>query len=180
MSDIRKWLESIGLGQYGDAFEVNEIDMDLLEQVDDQALKDIGVSAAGHRLRIRSAIAKMSSVIRSEVNATATVPAPTMSAASAERRQLTVMFCDLVGSTALSARLDPEDLRGIITAYHRCCTELVERNGGFVAKYIGAQRLVLCRGLRPWCRRLAMEACAKRSFAKAHAFRKQRASTRRA
>jgi class 3 adenylate cyclase len=57
--------------------------------------------------------------------------------AEAERRQLTVMFCDLVGSTALSARLDPEDLRGIITAYHRCCTELVERTGGFVAKYMG-------------------------------------------
>jgi class 3 adenylate cyclase len=56
---------------------------------------------------------------------------------SVERRQLTVVFCDLVGSTALSARVDPEDLRGIIAAYHRCCTELVERNGGFVAKYMG-------------------------------------------
>jgi class 3 adenylate cyclase len=55
----------------------------------------------------------------------------------AERRHLTVMFCDLVGSTALSARLDPEDLRGIIVAYHRCCTELIERNAGFVAKYMG-------------------------------------------
>jgi class 3 adenylate cyclase len=55
----------------------------------------------------------------------------------AERRQLTVMFTDLVGSTALSTKLDPEDMRGIITAYHRCCTELVERNGGFVAKYMG-------------------------------------------
>src|SRR5262250_2731993 len=56
---------------------------------------------------------------------------------AAERRQLRVMFCDLVGSTALSARLDPEDLRGIIGAYHRCCAALVERNGGFVAKYMG-------------------------------------------
>ena len=56
---------------------------------------------------------------------------------AAERRQLTVMFCDLVGSTALSASLDPEDLRGIIGAYRRCCTEVIERNGGFVAKYMG-------------------------------------------
>jgi class 3 adenylate cyclase len=59
---------------------------------------------------------------------------------SAERRQLTVMFCDLVGSTALSGKLDPEDLRGVIATYHRCCTEMVERNGGFVAKYIGGRR----------------------------------------
>jgi class 3 adenylate cyclase len=56
---------------------------------------------------------------------------------AAERRQLTVMFCDLVGSTALSGKLDPEDLRGIIGSYHRCCTELIERHGGFVAKYMG-------------------------------------------
>ena len=61
MSEIRNWLESIGLGQYGDAFEVNEIDMDLLGQVDDQILNDIGVSAAGHRLRIRNAIGKFRS-----------------------------------------------------------------------------------------------------------------------
>src|SRR5262249_23278094 len=76
--------------------------------------------------------------------ASAAVAAPLAPAATepnrqdrAERRQLSVVFCDLVGSTALSAKLDPEDLRGIITAYHRCCTELVERNGGFVAKYMG-------------------------------------------
>jgi class 3 adenylate cyclase len=137
MSEIRKWLESIGLGQYGDAFEVNEIDMDLLGQVDDQILKDIGVSAAGHRLRIRNAIAKLAPAPVADVNLGNTTPTHETTSASAERRQLTVMFCDLVGSTALSARLDPEDLRGIITACHRCCTELVERNGGFVAKYMG-------------------------------------------
>ena len=96
--------------------EVNEIGMDLLDQVDDQILKDIGVSTAGHRLRIRSAIAKKGSVAKPEVNATAAVSAPELTAASAERRQLTIMFCDLVGSTALSARLDPEDLRGVIAA----------------------------------------------------------------
>ena len=59
MSDVQKWLESIGLGQYADAFETNAIDMELLRQVDDQILKDIGVSAAGHRMRIRNAVAKL-------------------------------------------------------------------------------------------------------------------------
>jgi class 3 adenylate cyclase len=137
MSEIRNWLDSIGLGEYGDAFETNKIDMDLLGQVDDQILKDIGISAAGDRLRIRNAIAKLATAPVAEVNLSAAAAAQETTAASAQRRQLTVMFCDLVGSTALSARLDPEDLRGIITAYHRCSTELVERNGGFVAKYMG-------------------------------------------
>jgi class 3 adenylate cyclase/tetratricopeptide (TPR) repeat protein len=137
MSAVRKWLETIGLGQYADAFEANEIDMDLLGQVDDQILKDIGVSAAGHRLRIRNAIAKMGSAVTADAKAAAASSTPEIPATSVERRQLTVMFCDLVGSTALSGRLDPEDLRAIIGAYHRCCTELIGRNGGFVAKYMG-------------------------------------------
>jgi class 3 adenylate cyclase len=135
MSEVRKWLEGIGLGQYADAFDANDIGMDLLEQVDDQMLKDIGVAIGGHRLRIRNAIAKLATARVAEVNLSATTHETT--AGSAERRQLTIMFCDLVGSTALSSRLDPEDLRGIIGAYHRCCTELVERNGGSVAKYMG-------------------------------------------
>jgi class 3 adenylate cyclase len=80
---------------------------------------------------------KLTSAPAAEANLSPTTPKHATTAVSEERRQLTVMFCDLVGSTALSARLDPEDLRGIITAYHRCCTELVERNGGFVAKYMG-------------------------------------------
>jgi hypothetical protein len=137
MSEIRKWLESIGLGQYGDAFEANKVEMDLLGQVDDHILKDIGVSAAGDRLRIRNAIAKLATAPVAEVNLSPSLPKHETTAASAERRQLTVMFCDLVGSTALSGRLDPEDLRSVIAAYHRCCAELVERNGGFVAKYMG-------------------------------------------
>ena len=114
MSEVRSWLDAIGLAQYAEAFEANEIDMDLLGQVDDQILKDIGVSAAGHRLRIRNAIAKMGLVVTPDAKALAAADAPETPAASAERRQLTVMFCDLVGSTALSGRLDPEDLRGIV------------------------------------------------------------------
>jgi class 3 adenylate cyclase/predicted ATPase len=136
MSEVRNWLETIGLAQYADAFDANEIDMDLLGQVDDQILKDIGVSAAGHRLRIRNAIAKMGLPTAPDARPT-TANAPEILPTSVERRQLTVMFCDLVGSTALSGKLDPEDLRGIIGSYHRCCTDLIERNGGFVAKYMG-------------------------------------------
>jgi class 3 adenylate cyclase/predicted ATPase len=137
MSAVRKWLEGIGLSQYADTFEANDIDMDLLTQVDDQMLKDIGVSSAGRRLRIRNAIAKLIPTSAVEANTNGAVAAREEPSPSAERRQVTVMFCDLVGSTALSGMLDPEDLHGIIGNYHRCCTELIKRNGGFVAKYMG-------------------------------------------
>jgi class 3 adenylate cyclase len=130
MSAVRDWLEAIGLGQYADAFEANDIETELLSQIDDQLLKDIGVSSAGHRLRIRNAIAKLAPTPTAEPNATSTVGATEVPAPSAERRQLTVMLCDLVGSTALSARLDPEDLRTVIGAYHRCVAEAVRRRGG--------------------------------------------------
>src|SRR6516164_4496609 len=102
MSAVRDWLEAIGLGQYAEAFEANDIDADLLPRVDDQLLKDIGVSSAGHRLRLRDAIAKLALAKIAEANAASAVAAAEASAPSAERRQLTVMFCDLVGSTALS------------------------------------------------------------------------------
>src|ERR1700730_8214928 len=137
MSAVRNWLEGIGLGQYAEAFQANDIEMDLLEEIEYQVLKDIGVLSAGHRLRIRKAIAKRAVPSTIEPNAFNGDAGSDGLADSAERRQLTVMFWDLVGSTALSARLDPEELREIIAGYHRRCTELVERNGGFVAKYIG-------------------------------------------
>jgi SAM domain (Sterile alpha motif) len=117
MSEIRKWLESIGLGLHADAFDANEIGMDMLQHVDDQMLKDIGVSIGGHRLRIRNAIAKLASAPAAETNLSPTTPKHETTPAFAERRQLTVMFCDLVGSTALSERMDPEDLRDLIGAY---------------------------------------------------------------
>ncbi len=146
MSAVRNWLETIGLGQYADAFEANDIDSELLTRIDDQLLKDIGVLSAGHRLRFRDAVAKLAPKSIDAGNATNAVDGASavnaaavteMSATSAERRQLTVMFCDLVGSTALSARLDPEDLRSVIGAYHRCSSAVIERAGGFVAKYMG-------------------------------------------
>jgi class 3 adenylate cyclase/predicted ATPase len=142
MNAVRDWLEAIGLGQYADAFEANDIDTELLPQIDDQLLKDIGVSSAGHRLRIRNAIAKLAPTSTAEPNAASAAAAAEVPATSAERRQLTVMFCDLIGSTALSTRLDPEDLREIIGRYHACVAETVSRFDGFVAKYMGDGVLV--------------------------------------
>jgi class 3 adenylate cyclase len=143
MSAVRDWLEAIGLGQYAVTFDANDIDMELLPQIDDQLLKDIGVSSAGHRLRIRNAIAKLAPTLTAEAKAESESGAATEAAASAaERRQLTVMFCDLVGSTALSANLDPEELREVIGGYHRCVAEAVRRFDGFVAKYMGDGVLV--------------------------------------
>jgi len=134
MSTVRHWLEAIGLAQYADAFEANDIDTDLLTQIDDQVLKDIGVSSAGHRLRLRNAIAKLAPTSIAEGSSEApTSPPPSQ----AERRQLTVMFCDLVGSTALSTRFDPEELREEIRAYQNTVSDVVARYDGFIAKFMG-------------------------------------------
>ena len=135
VATISEWLASLGMSEYAQRFADNRIDdVSILRDLTDQDLKDIGVPL-GHRRKMLRAIAEMVGTASTQIkSAPASEPKPRD---DAERRQLTVMFCDLVGSTALSARLDPEDLRGIIAAYHRCCTELVERNAGFVAKYMG-------------------------------------------
>jgi class 3 adenylate cyclase len=139
MSAVRNWLEEIGLAQYTDAFEANDIDTDLLTQIDDQVLKDIGVSSAGHRLRLRNAIAKLAfTSITEGISEVPASPPPSQ----AERRQLTVMFCDLVGSTALSVRFDPEELREEIRAYQNTVSTVVVRYDGFVAKFMGDGVLV--------------------------------------
>jgi class 3 adenylate cyclase len=134
MQPIAEWLEKLGLGQYAQRFAENGIDLSDLRHLTDQDLKDIGV-LLGHRRRMLAAIAELAGSAPATPQAVA--PPEPKPRDFAERRQLTVMFCDLVGSTALSGRLDPEDLRGIIGAYHRCCTGLIERNGGFVTKYMG-------------------------------------------
>jgi class 3 adenylate cyclase len=135
VATITEWLASLGMSEYAQRFADNRIDdVSILRDLTDQDLKDIGVPL-GHRRKMLRAIAEMVGATRTQMRS---APAPEPKRRDdAERRQLTVMFCDLVGSTALSARLDPEDLRSIITAYHRCCTELVDRQGGFVAKYMG-------------------------------------------
>src|SRR6202048_3465697 len=138
MTGIAEWLASIGLGEYAQRFGENAIDLSVVRDLTEQDLKDLGV-LLGHRRKILRAISEVG--IPQPISTGPRVTTPRKGEAenpdTAERRQLTVMFCDLVGSTALSVRLDPEDLRAIINAYHRCCAELVERHGGFIAKYIG-------------------------------------------
>src|SRR5215472_12572609 len=136
MQQISDWLKKLGMAQYAQAFADNDIDFSVLRHLTDQHLKDLGVSL-GHRLRMLQAIRDLGEASAAATVASAPTPTEPTRQDSAERRQLTVMFCDLVGSTALSGRLDPEDLRGIIGSYHRCCTELIGGNGGFVAKYMG-------------------------------------------
>jgi class 3 adenylate cyclase len=141
--DIGNWLRGLGLEQYEGAFRDNEIDEAVLPSLTHENLKELGVTALGHRLKLLDAIA----LLRADANAKAppSEAPPTVSKPrrdTAERRQVTVMFSDLVGSTALSARMDPEDLREIISAYQKCVGEAVGRFGGFVAKYMGDGVLV--------------------------------------
>jgi class 3 adenylate cyclase len=135
VATITEWLASLGLSEYEQRLAENDIDVSVLRHLTDQDLKELGVSL-GHRRKMQAAIAELS---RSAVPAArVSTPPPVVSGEkTAERRQLTVMFCDLVGSTALSARLDPEDMREIVSAYHRCCADLITKAGGFVAKYMG-------------------------------------------
>ena len=114
--DIGGWLRGLGLEQYEAAFRENEIDSEVLPKLTAEDLKDIGVAIVGHRRKILSAIAELSGSSAAVANQRLTAE-PASAAAVAERRQLTVMFCDLVGSTALSARLDPEDMGDLIRAF---------------------------------------------------------------
>jgi class 3 adenylate cyclase/predicted ATPase len=133
--DVAEWLRGLGLEQYVPAFRDNDIDGEVLRGLTADDLRDLGVASIGHRRRLLDAIARLAGGQPSS----AASPAPSAAAVSgdAERRQLTVMFCDLVGSTGLSARLDPEDLREVIAAYHRAVAEVVRVFDGFVAKYMG-------------------------------------------
>ena len=145
--DIVVWLRSLGLGKYEAAFRENEIDETVLPSLTHETLKKLGVTAVGHRLKLLDAIAALRgdavAAKPASADATAASGAPSVPAEDrAERRQVTVMFSDLVGSTALSARMDPEDLRELISAYQKCVGETVKRFGGFVAKYMGDRVLV--------------------------------------
>jgi class 3 adenylate cyclase len=137
--DIVVWLRSLGLGKYEAAFRENEITEKVLPSLTAEDLKELGVTALGHRRILLDAIA----ALRSDTGGKAPIADVATSATSvfpedrAERRQVTVIFSDLVGSTALSARMDPEDLREVISAYQKCVAETVQRFGGFVAKFMG-------------------------------------------
>jgi class 3 adenylate cyclase len=132
--DIVVWLRSLGLEQYEATFRYNAIDDSVLPDLTDQDLEKLGV-LLGHRRKLLRAIANLETTTRSAAATSAAVDASPRD--TAERRQVTVMFSDLVGSTALSARMDPEDLREVISAYQKCVAETVQRFGGFVAKYMG-------------------------------------------
>jgi class 3 adenylate cyclase len=136
--DVGGWLRSLGLEQYEAAFRENRIDDTVLPSLTAEDLKDLGVGFVGDRRKLLHAIA----TLRAEASAPAPlsdapVEANQVAQDTAERRQVTVMFSDLVGSTALSVRMDPEDLREVISAYQKCVAETVRRCGGFVAKYMG-------------------------------------------
>ena len=139
MQQIADWLEKLGMSEYAGRFAENRIDFSVLRDLTDQDLKDLGV-VLGDRRKILRAISELAGAApaTSQVHAV-TEPRPQD---AAERRQVTVMFSDLVGSTALSARMDPEDLREVISAYQKCVAEAVRRFGGFVAKYMGDGVLV--------------------------------------
>lgn len=122
MPGVQLWLDQLGLAQYGPSFEANAIDAELLPDLSDTDLQALGVQALGHRKRLLKAIAELSGPPQ---------------AAPAERRQITVMFCDLVGSSALAEQLDPEDLRDLMQTYQRACSDVVARHDGHVAQYLG-------------------------------------------
>jgi class 3 adenylate cyclase len=144
--DIVVWLRSLGLGKYEAAFRENEIDETVLPGLRAEDLKELGVAALGHRRKLLDAIAALRADVSSKApsaDLATTSIAPSASPEDrAERRQVTVMFSDLVGSTALSARMDPEDLREVISGYQKCVADTVQRFGGFVAKYMGDSVLI--------------------------------------
>ena len=133
MELIEKWLDRLGLRQYGSAFVQADIDPSVLPDLTEADLERLGVSL-GHRKKLLRAIAALK---ESGVDGAGFPPVGIPATSEAARRQLTVLFCDLVGSTALSSRLDPEDLRAVISAYHRQATEVIQASGGFVAQYMG-------------------------------------------
>ncbi len=144
--DVGDWLRSLGLERYEGAFRENEIDERVLPSLTQEDLKEIGVAPVGHRRILLEAIAALGADTSGKAPSADTAPPSIVPSVSpedrAERRQVTVMFSDLVGSTAMSARMDPEDLREVISAYQKCVAETVDRFDGFVAKYMGDGVLV--------------------------------------
>src|ERR1700733_2814158 len=131
--DLDGWLRRNGLEQYAQTLRDNAIDADVLRDLTDDHLRELGLPL-GARLKLLRAVARLGT---SEQPPASPEITPTALRTDAERRQLTIMFCDLVGSTALSTRFDPEDMQEIVGAYHRCCADLIVKAGGFVAKYMG-------------------------------------------
>ena len=141
--DVGGWLRRLGLEQYEATFRENEIDDAVLPSLTAEDLKDLGVCVIGHRRKLLDAIVALHTATSAPTPLSDASPATDKAAKdTAERRQVTVMFSDLIGSTALSTRMDPEDLREVISAYQRCVAETVRRFGGFVARYMGDGLLI--------------------------------------
>ena len=138
--EITSWLRGLGLEQFVTAFVENDIDAEILPELTADDLIGLGVTSIGHRRKLLAAIAMLresSPISGAAVRSTEPVRRAGDADISAERRQLTVMFCDLVGSTPLASRLDPEDLREVLGAYHAVVAEVVVKFGGYIAKYMG-------------------------------------------
>ena len=144
---MRQWLESLGLGQYANAFEGNDVDAEVLAELDHELLQQIGVSSVGHRVKIIKAAASFAS---QQIEPELRDAAPSASQATsspepsreAERRQLTVMFCDLVDSVALGERMELEDYRELLARFRAATTQAVESFNGFIARHQGDGLLV--------------------------------------
>jgi predicted ATPase/class 3 adenylate cyclase len=131
--DVANWLRTLGLERYEAAFRENDVDAALLPRLTADDLKELGIASLGHRRRLLEAIA----ALPSEATPANQTNNPGASETTAERRPLSVMFCDLIGSTALSSRLDPEDLRGVIRTYQACVAATIRQFDGFIARYVG-------------------------------------------
>ena len=132
MRNIREWLESLGLGQYADSFEGNDIDSELLLELTDEDLEKLGIGSLGHRKKLLKAISSLASQGRSRPDSSLDSESNDSEhghVGQAERRQLTVMFADLVGSTQLSQELDPEDLRDLTRTYQDAARSTIETFG---------------------------------------------------
>jgi class 3 adenylate cyclase/predicted ATPase len=136
MDDVGRWLTGLGLGKYAKTFADNEVDFQVLPQLTEQDLEKLGIPL-GHRKKLLQAIACLGDTVT-----TAHVSRASKAAARAERRHLTVMFCDLADSTALSVRFDPEDLREVIRRYQGCCTHIIKRFKGYISRFMGDGLLV--------------------------------------
>src|SRR5215468_6703052 len=138
MMDVGSWLRGLGLEKYEAAFRENEIDETVLPSLTADDLKDLGIGIVGHRRKLLDAIAALRADANTKVPLSDTLPTIDRShKGAAERRHLTVMICDLVGSTNLSARLDPEDMRAVIDAYHAVCARITRTYDGFLAEFRG-------------------------------------------
>jgi class 3 adenylate cyclase/tetratricopeptide (TPR) repeat protein len=140
--DVATWLQELGLERYEATFRENDVDAELLPTLTADDLKDLGVTSLGHRRRLLQAIAKLRDDDAASPPAVGVVDDHPVSIYAGERRQLTVMFCDLVGSTALGEKLDPEELRSLLHAYRTLCGDVIARYDGFVARYVGDGILV--------------------------------------